>query len=270
MVTNANDWGSAAPTVVASLAIRAMRARLLSGRLRKLACRLLAERGPDYDIEVGGVRLRCRLGDNTTEASVLARGLRTRGLRVLRQTLEPGDSFVDVGANCGLFSVLGAHAVGPAGRVLAIEPLPAMLDRLTFNVAANGLGNVAIVAAAVGPKHGTAPLHVMRGDYGNSHLGALNGHAAETIDVPMKPLAAIVSDAGLARIDFLKIDVEGYEDQALLPYIATMPKNLWPRRILIEVVHAKSWQTDCLAALREAGYVETWTDRRDSLLHLPA
>lgn len=77
-----------------------MQARILRGGLRRLACSMLESSGPDYDIEIDGIRLRCHLGDNSTDSSVLARGFGQRGLTLLGQLLRAGDVFVDVGANC--------------------------------------------------------------------------------------------------------------------------------------------------------------------------
>src|SRR5262245_48926459 len=60
----------------------------------------------------------------------------------LEAFLRPGDIFVDVGANIGLFTVLGARLVGKTGEVHSFEPYPPTFARLQENVALNGLGNV--------------------------------------------------------------------------------------------------------------------------------
>jgi hypothetical protein len=46
----------------------------------------------------------------------------------------------------------------------------------------------------------------------------------------MEPLAHIIAAAGVNRIDTMKIDIEGFEDRALMPFIATAPRSLWPRQ----------------------------------------
>ena len=65
-----------------------------------------------------------------------------------------------------------------------------------------------------------------------------------------------------------KIDIEGFEDKALLPYISLMPQAMWPRHIFIELVHSQTWRTNCIQALGAAGYQQVWTDGRDSLMKL--
>ncbi|MYS71579.1 FkbM family methyltransferase, partial [Streptomyces sp. SID5926] len=67
----------------------------------------------------------------------------------LRRRLRPGDGFVDVGANIGVFSVLAARLVGDAGRVVAIEASPDVHRRLVGNARLNGLGNIRALNAAV-------------------------------------------------------------------------------------------------------------------------
>lgn len=261
-------WGTFEPKGVAALCIRAIKSGLVHGAMRRPFRRLMQNHSPAYDIVVDGLKLRCRVGENFTEQMLVERGLHkdAPGIERIESVLEPGDVFVDIGANCGLFTLVAARAVGPSGRVLAIEPSPKMVRRIRFNVAANGIANVAVVQAAVGAEDGNATL------YGGDHPGlaslcaTVGGSATE---VAMAPLLALVQRANLDRIDMLKIDIEGYEDRALVPFLRTAGHALWPRLILIEKDHAARWETDCLAALRDAGYRDVWTDGSDLLLERP-
>ncbi|MEU2354585.1 FkbM family methyltransferase [Streptomyces misionensis] len=63
--------------------------------------------------------------------------------------LTPGETVVDAGAHTGYFTVLTSRLVGPAGRVVAIEPSPAFHRALCANLAANGCGDVRTINAAV-------------------------------------------------------------------------------------------------------------------------
>ena len=127
---------------------------------------------------------------------------------------------VDVGANHGLFSLEAAHLVGDSGRVHAFEPTPSTRRLLENNLAANGLGPgfVRVFPAALGDRTGTARLRVHR------ELSGLNTladdditwnrrtlRADEVVDVPITTLDAHAEAEGLDRIDFLKVDVEGFE-----------------------------------------------------------
>jgi FkbM family methyltransferase len=263
-----DQWGYYRPTLPAALCITALRQRVARGAIKGPVRKLLARLGSQYDVEVDGLKLRCRVNDNYTEQMALERNGHTNRIAIdmITADLKPGGVFVDVGANCGLFVVFAARKVGPSGRVIAIEPLPAMLARLRFNIAANCFTNVTVCPTAVGAQRGKATIHVSPRQYGHASLVATDG---EELTVPVTPLQAIVESAGVRRIDALKIDIEGFEDRALLPFIRFAPRHLWPARIFMEVDHASRWQEDCLGGLLEVGYREHWRSGSDILLALP-
>lgn len=261
-------WGARRPSGLAALCIGAMRAGIARGPLRK-PCRFLLRRiGPFFDVDLEGLKWRLWVGDNLTEQRLLERGLHKNraGISLITGVLGAGDVFVDIGANCGLFSLFAANAVGDTGRVLAVEPEPEMMRRLRFNAAANGFDQISFAEMAIGDEEGSAALHVKEGQYGLSSLHSDVGGAA--VSVPVRPLLSMVQSAGLTRIDALKIDIEGFEDRALVPFIKTAPRALWPKRIFMETTHAPRWDVDLLAELEKAGYAPTWRSDRDVLLTL--
>jgi FkbM family methyltransferase len=179
-------------------------------------------------------------------------------LAFIRQRAETSQAFrfVDVGANVGAYTVFAAQAGGTSGRVIAIDPNRRVLDRLAFNVAANGLATVTVVNVALGETEGTAEFAIDLHNMGKSSL--MLEHAArqgkELIRVPVRPLLAVVEEAGFDHIDVLKVDVEGYEDRVLMPFLATAPEALMPAAVIIED-SSDVWQADLAGALRERGYV---------------
>jgi FkbM family methyltransferase len=188
------------------------------------------------------------------------------GRDVIIASLRDGDVFLDIGANCGACALFAARAVGPSGRVIAIEPMPEMLRRLRYNIAVNGFRNIEVVPTAVGPQAGTATLFVDEARRGLSSMEKLEG--ATPLQVPIATMLSMVERPGVDRIDALKIDIEGFEDRALLPYIAAAPRTLWPKRIYMETDWAARWERDCIAGLIAAGYLEAWRSRGDILLRL--
>src|SRR5262245_45684412 len=254
-------------SVLADTLAWALRKRILRGKLRKLALRAIS--GVAYDICIEGVRLRCHLGDNNCEHGTFIRGLRVANdaLGQVFYGLKPGDIFVDIGANAGIFTTMGAKQVGPRGRVIAIEPAPKMVDRLRANVAANGFTNVAVFEMAVGSTSGFQTLHLKPGSHGEYSLasGSMGGSSSE---VQVAPLADIITAAGVDRIDYLKIDIEGFEDRALVPFIQQAPSALWPKQIFIEIARHSAWKEDCVATLLGVGYAEIWRSKTDILLAL--
>jgi FkbM family methyltransferase len=254
------------PSRLQAAAAWAIRARILRGKLSQIAQRAMA--GIGHDIEEDGVKLRCHLGDNATERDIFIRGLKAPRVDLMRVVgdLKRGDTFIDVGANCGIFTAFAAKKVGPAGRVIAIEPMPQMLERLRHNVAINGFTNVAIFATAVGETPGVATLHIHPHNRGKSSL--VPTFLGSPFEVQVSSLAGIAMAAGLDRIDTLKIDIEGFEDRALIPFISTASQSLWPKRIFMEIVHSRIWQRDCVGFLLDAGYWRVWQTDTDIALEL--
>ncbi|MBO0764356.1 MAG: methyltransferase, partial [Hyphomicrobiaceae bacterium] len=63
------------------------------------------------------------------------------------------------------------------------------------------------------------------------------------------------------------VDIEGYEDRALIPFFTDAHRSLWPRRILIETLgRGKRWRQDCLAHLIGLGYQPEWQSKKDAML----
>jgi FkbM family methyltransferase len=108
----------------------------------------------------------------------------------------------DVGANLGIKTLLLAQRV-PNGRVIAIEAAPAVAKLLEKNISLSDMKNITIVKTAIGDADGTTGF-IDASAYG--HIST-NGR----VEVPVQRLSTLVSDLSLNRLDFVKIDVEGYE-----------------------------------------------------------
>jgi FkbM family methyltransferase len=268
--TDSPPWGTFRPSAAAALCIGIVRQGIVRGALRKPVYRLLAKLGPWYDIEASsGLRLRCCIGDNVADRRMLQGPRGLKDIARITHDLAPGGTFVDLGANIGVFAVHAAQAVGPQGCVLAVEPSPAVLKRLRFNMNVNGFKNVRIAAVAIGDKRGQATLHTVANAHGSSSLHAPPGSSTH-LTIPIEPLLPLLSAHGIGKIDAMKVDIEGYEDRALMPFFAEAPRTLWPRRILIETLgRGTRWQQDCVAHLLSRGFGMEWQSKKDALLTLP-
>jgi FkbM family methyltransferase len=131
--------------------------------------------------------------------------------RFILHHLPAGGTFVDVGANVGVFAVPAARHVGPAGRVLAVEASPRVFRYLEHNVHRNGVGNVTARACAA---HDHDEESVAFWDAPADHFGmgslAPQFHANPG-GVPARTLDRLLAETGLDRADVLKVDVEGFE-----------------------------------------------------------
>jgi FkbM family methyltransferase len=140
-----------------------------------------------------------------------------RDLRTALASVRRGGTVVDVGANVGYYTLVLARHVGQGGHVHAFEPDPALADHLSRHVALNGLGDrVTVHRMAVGAEEGTADF--LRPEGGNRGAGTLVHYedlSGESFEVEVTTLDGVARRHGLDVIDFLKLDVEGGEVDAL-------------------------------------------------------
>lgn len=141
------------------------------------------------------------------------------------RTLQPGMVAFDVGANLGYYTLLFADAVGPSGKVVSIEPNPATFELLEESVRLNGFGNhVRLVQAAAADREATLDLFVPLGEPKNATVAFGSGTRPAEARVPVPAIPIDQLSAGLARVDLLKIDVEGAEPAVLAGMSATIAR----------------------------------------------
>ena len=211
---------------------------------RRLSRRRL--KGP-VDTRLWGQRLRLFPDRSVSEARILflPRSWDRPERTLLREWMAPGFIFVDVGANAGAYSFWVLSLAGDSGRVVAVEPDPALARQLRYNVRINGAGErVRVVEAAVAASPGRGTLLLAPGNSGRNRLASNREPAAGsggtgTVPVRVVTLADVVAEAGLDRIDCLKVDVEGREADVIKPYIKVASRSRWPRRLIVELAHAR-------------------------------
>jgi FkbM family methyltransferase len=150
----------------------------------------------------------------------------------LADLLPPrGGVAVDGGAFIGRHTLCYARAVGPTGRVLAVEPLQANFRLLTRNVARNGYSHVACVECALGKQEGEVLLAY---DWETS-TATVARDLPHKIRAVQHTLGEALRQQGLDRLDFLKLDVEGAEQDVLEGAASTLAAN--PQATLAIEVH---------------------------------
>ena len=236
------------------------------GKRIAFAARRLALAGlkSPLDVDVFGRKLRVHPEDNVCEKRVLftPQFFDPVELQVLAAAIRDDFTFVDLGANVGVYSLFVAGLAGPKASILAVEPQPEIYRRLAFNVAANDLGTIRTLQCAVADRDGTLDLFIDRGNRGQSSIAMVTG---EKVSVPCRSLESMLVEAGFNRVDALKIDIEGAEDTVLAPFFATAPSTLWPSLILLET-SSDRWKVDCVALCIEHGYQETHRTRLNVIL----
>jgi FkbM family methyltransferase len=127
----------------------------------------------------------------------------------VRTIVRPGDVAYDVGANVGFFTVLIARLVGPAGAVIAFEPLPETARAARRNAELNGFTRVTVLTNAAGERGETAKLELR--EYSTLARLADESTTGPTVDVEVVAIDDLVDAGTIPAPDFVKIDVEGAE-----------------------------------------------------------
>lgn len=173
-----------------------------------------------------GRRLRCELADSTQRTMAL--GLfEPAETGLVKKLLQPGDTFIDVGAHIGWFTTIAAHQIGISGQVIACEPYPANAAALKENIAINDAQNVRLVEMALGDQPGELSLAPTR-DSGS--ITALVWGDGERVTISVTTLDEVAAD--LSDITLLKIDVEGWESNVLRGGKSTLGRT---KNVLFEI-----------------------------------
>lgn len=161
-------------------------------------------------------------------------------IRTCYRLLRPGMTFVDVGANIGLYSVVASHAVGPSGRVIAVEPQPILAAVAVSNAELNFQYNIDVRTCALGETAGNAILYQTSStNDGAATLRLRDGEKSfgESIGVEVETLSNLLRDCRVSQVSGMKIDVEGAELSVLKGFTEELMRSP-PEFIFVECIGA--------------------------------
>lgn len=209
------------------------------------------------------VETRLFSGDRMTVVlpEVISEALYTYGLFdetvtwLLLQSVQPGETVLDVGAHFGYFSLLLSRLVGPGGRVYSFEPTPSTFEVLAANAAR--AGNITPVHSAAGDSAGTLEI----ADYGLKYCAWNTLAPASRMPDVLDRIEARRERVVTLRLDdfiaerslspaFIKIDAENFERQVIGGLLQTVSRGR--PAILMETGSAESLSAGAL--LLERGY----------------
>jgi len=168
----------------------------------------------------------------------------------IRRLLAPGDTFVDVGANIGYYSLLAARIVGQTGRVYAIEGSPTICTMLRRNIELNHATNVEVIHAIAASHDGEQEFWLApKTELGHSTtvetLARASGMSSEG-RIRCATIASLVATARLLNARLIKIDVEGAERAVLEPICERLPqfsaRTAWA--VELSPLHSPGGQSD--------------------------
>ena len=182
--------------------------------------------------------------------------------------------FVDIGANMGLYTqnIANLNTKNKKIKIISIEPNPINCRRLKENIMLlkNKITNinklVTIKSCAVGNNNEKKVLNFSHG-LANGYISD-NRKDKQSIFIHSRKLYDIVNEEKLTHITNLKIDIEGYEDKALIPFFKKAKRSLFPTNILIEHSGKQFWDNDLIKFLFKLGYKKVFKNKSNLALTL--
>jgi len=172
-----------------------------------------------------------------------------------------GDVVIDAGARVGVFAAKISAAVGPEGRVIAVEPEPRNYSLLRKNTEANRLHNVITVPKMLwsGPRF----LDLYLSDNAAAHSAYFDdfyGSTGESIRVEAASLDDILLGLDIRAVDFIKVDIEGSEIEALKGMERTLKSDVRLAIAAYHPVEGKLSHTVIIPQLELLGFKTTYLD----------
>jgi FkbM family methyltransferase len=201
---------------IAPFGPRLLRFQRLRALVRKLDGKVLPE-GERLVTTTSGWKIWVNPGDQAVARELIGSGeWQPEDARALAQHLPRGGVAVDIGGNIGYMTGVLATACGPDGNVFTFEPAATNVGLLRRTVASNGWDHVHVFHAACGDEMGELVLYKDSDNWGNHALAyddVLHTAGGETVAVVTVDSA--LAEHRLSRVDVIKIDVQGWELQAL-------------------------------------------------------
>jgi len=235
-----------------------------------------------FDVSVLGMQLRLLSRGNYCETTALfaPQYFDCIEFEWLKASLNGNSTFIDVGGNVGLYSLIAAQH-NPHTQIITIEPDQLLIERMRFNAASNQL-KIESVPVALSDYLGNGVLDTGAPGSGENRLLAQNTNTdsqtvtnkdsktsvntgtAHLLDVNVTTLIEVCQSRNIDAIDLMKIDIEGHEYRVLKHFIEQAPTSLFPKRIIIEHVHDSDGVMDFLQ--HQGGYDLVETSARNALL----
>ncbi|HET8676247.1 MAG TPA: FkbM family methyltransferase [Blastocatellia bacterium] len=217
--------------------------------------------------ESGRFLFECNLRDSISREVCFMGRYEPQQSALLQRLLQPGMTFVDVGANWGYFTLLAAHLVGGGGRIIGLEPDPRIFRLLQSNLVRNNLSHVTALQLAAMDKNGVVNLSGYVEERENWGLSRVVREAVDDsplFSVEARQLDGVLDEQMIGQVDVLKMDIEGAEKLALRGMEEGLARQRY-RSILLEVhpsILAEQGHStkDVLDILLSYGYRGWWID----------
>jgi len=175
----------------------------------------------------------------------------------VKELLYPGATFVDVGANIGYFAALGAHLVGPDGRVVAVEPMDKNLQLIYMTIWKNRFTQIEVMSCAASSSAQIVPMATTSASSNGEVLRA-DSQRKPSLFAQTRRLDDLLRD--IDRIDLIKLDIEGHELPAWRGFSEGMARC---RPLVLTEFHPKCMREN--AGIEPADYLALLFDYGSSI-----
>lgn len=197
-------------------------------------------------------------------------GFEVDEIEFMQMFLKEGDTFIDIGANIGLFSLMASGIVGDSGKVICYEPSPTTFTRLQENISLNNFRNIEARNIGLSDTNGILKLNISESGYEawNTFAGnSQDNYFQKAVEVNVSALDDELTGIDKSKISLLKIDVEGWEKFVLKG--ASRFFSDYSPVLMIEFTEANTFSAgylvqDIYDMLQEIGY--SWISFREGKL----
>lgn len=195
---------------------------------------------------------------------------------------KPGMTFLDIGANVGYYTALAIARIGENGRIIALEPDQENFSYLQETVAANGAQNTTCFQKAAAAENGSRTLYMSASNRGDNRLYA-NEFPGSTSQVDVCTIDTLLAQLGVATVDLVKVDVQGFEGHVLRGMGETIRRSgnlillmeFWPFGLRSAGTNPEELLSEMeraglkLCKLTQRGTIVPLRDKNDIIVHHP-
>ena len=188
----------------------------------------------------------------------------------IKAILRPGDTFIDLGGNEAYFSLIAARHIGPSGKVFCIEPQERLWPTIIQNASANRISNIIIVPYGVSDSKGQVEitLYPSLNSGASSIVTTFRSSFYPRQQISLASLDALIEEYRIDVVDLIKIDIEGFEVNALRSASKALQSHKI-KKLLIEIHPLQlkrlgQSEKDLFSLLQDHGYYY----KHDGEIHL--
>jgi FkbM family methyltransferase len=185
-------------------------------------------------------------------------GIKNEDKAWLYKAIKPGFTIIDVGVNFGETLLNFAMLTGENGSVFGFEPMPYIFEKCKHNLKLNNFKNIVLENYALSDtKEVLAVTDPLNGNSGGTYVSKNIAEHNQKLTISATTLDEYVIENGIGKIDFIKIDVEGYETNVIKGAIETIEKFkplLWIEICDENLKRAHSSSTALIKLIKDLGY----------------